>query len=127
MDPKAGAIQARLQQQSSIFQKLEGDLTEVITARQRLDSQLSENEVVLKEFTLLKPHNTVYKLVGPSLVSQDQAEARGNVEKRLEFIRAEIKRVETQLKEQEEKVGKKRGEIMALQQELQALQPSGPE
>lgn len=66
------------------------DLADVITARQRLDSQLSENELVLKEFTLLKSHNTVYKLVGPSLVPQDQAEAKGNVEKRLEFIRSEM-------------------------------------
>jgi prefoldin beta subunit len=66
------------------------DLAEVIEARQRLDSQLSENELVIKEFALLKSHNTVYKLVGPSLVPQDQAEAKGNVEKRLEFIRAEM-------------------------------------
>jgi prefoldin beta subunit len=32
----------------------------------------------------------VYKLVGPSLVPQDQAEAKQNVEKRLEFIRSEM-------------------------------------
>jgi prefoldin beta subunit len=43
-----------------------------------------------QEFTLLKPHNTVYKLVGPSLVPQEQAEAKTNVEKRLEYIKAEM-------------------------------------
>jgi prefoldin beta subunit len=43
-----------------------------------------------QEFSLLKSHNTVYKLVGPSLVPQDQAEAKQNVEKRLEFIRSEM-------------------------------------
>jgi chaperonin cofactor prefoldin len=43
-----------------------------------------------QEITLLKPHNTVYKLVGPSLVPQDQGEARVNVEKRLEYIRSEV-------------------------------------
>jgi prefoldin beta subunit len=96
----------------------------VIEARQRLDSQLQENELVLKvrllsseiclpwftifsqgpqtesygprilannqEFTLLKDHNTIYKLIGPALVPQDQNEAKSNVEKRLEFIRSEM-------------------------------------
>lgn len=62
----------------------------VIEARQRLDAQLSENQQVLKEFSGLKAHNTVYKLVGPALVPQDNAEARANVEKRIEFIKAEM-------------------------------------
>ena len=34
--------------------------------------------------------NTVYKLIGPVLVKQDQAEAKANVEKRLEFITSEM-------------------------------------
>lgn len=84
----------------------------IIEARQRLDSQQSENELVLKvgsssrfyikdhvregnktdyqEFALLKSHNTVYKLIGPSLVPQDANEAKANVEKRLEFIKNEM-------------------------------------
>ena len=45
---------------------------------------------MLREFGLLKAHNTVYKLVGPSLVPQDQAEAKGNVETRIEFIKGEM-------------------------------------
>lgn len=121
-DAKAGALQAQLQSSSLAFQKLEAELTGIIEARQRLDSQQSENELVLKEFALLKSHNTVYKLVGPSLVPQEQAEAKGNVEKRLEFIKNEIKRVEVQLKESQEKVAKKRNEVMGLQQQFQALQ-----
>ena len=34
--------------------------------------------------------NTVYKLIGPVLVKQDQAEAKANVAKRLEFITSEM-------------------------------------
>lgn len=114
MDAKVGAVRARLESSSVACQKLEGgasttsfascslwhhfkrcpaDLVElagIIEARQRLDSQLNENEQVLKEFALLKSHNTVFKLVGPSLVPQDQAEAKGNVEKRIEFIKKEM-------------------------------------
>ena len=43
-----------------------------------------------QEFASLTPNNTVYKLVGPVLVPQDQAEAKGNVDKRLDFIRSDM-------------------------------------
>ena len=43
-----------------------------------------------QEFDLLQPHNTVYKLIGPGLVKQEQAEAKSNVNKRLEFINKEM-------------------------------------
>ena len=43
-----------------------------------------------QEFTTLKPHNTVFKLVGPVLVPQEQSEAKLNVDTRLEFIRGEM-------------------------------------
>ena len=39
---------------------------------------------------MLKPENDVYKLVGPVLLKQDQAEAKANVDKRLDFIRNEL-------------------------------------
>ena len=39
---------------------------------------------------MLKPHNTVYKLIGPGLMPQDPEEAKSTVEKRLEFIKKEM-------------------------------------
>jgi hypothetical protein len=50
----------------------------------------TRNSANNQEFTLLKDHNTIYKLIGPALVPQDQNEAKSNVEKRLEFIRSEM-------------------------------------
>ena len=44
----------------------------------------------MQEFAALKAENTVYKLVGPVLVPQDQAEAKQNVDTRLDFIRGEM-------------------------------------
>ena len=41
--------------------------------------------------------NKVFKLVGPALVPVDLQEARMNVGKRLEFIEAEIKKVDGQI------------------------------
>lgn len=44
----------------------------------------------IQEFAHLKPENTVYKLIGPVLVQQDQAEARSNVDTRIQFIQGEV-------------------------------------
>lgn len=38
----------------------------------------------------MTPNNIVYKLVGPVLVEQDQADAKSNVDTRLDFIRGEM-------------------------------------
>ncbi|KAI0698641.1 prefoldin subunit 6, partial [Earliella scabrosa] len=115
----AAALQERLQAASAEFQKIQTDLTLAVDARQKLDAQLSENELVKKEFASLTPANTVYKLVGPVLVQQDQAEAKQNVDTRLDFIRSEIKRVEAQLKDLGEKSDKKKNELVEIQAALQ--------
>ncbi|KAG6818035.1 hypothetical protein H0H87_009190 [Tephrocybe sp. NHM501043] len=123
------SLQARLQLVSTEFQKIQGELSSAVEARQRLDAQLSENELVKKEFALLTPENRVFKLVGPVLIKQDQADAKGNIETRLEFIRSEIKRVETQLKDIEGRQEKKKTEIVEIQtalQQHQAQQASTP-
>lgn len=121
------SLEARLQALSTEYQKLQTDLSTAVDARQRLDSQLSETDMVKKEFDQLRPSNAVYKLVGPVLVKQDQAEAKANVAKRLEFIRSEIKRMETQLKEINEKADKKKEEIIAVQTaHQQSLQQQAP-
>ncbi|KAF7796064.1 hypothetical protein EIP86_007235 [Pleurotus ostreatoroseus] len=123
-------LQARLQTLSNEYQKLQADLAVAVEARQRLDAQLGENELVKKEFQQLTPENTVYKMVGPVLVPQDHAEAKSNVEKRLDFIKDDIKRVEAQLKDLSEKSDKKKMEIVevqtSLQQEIQKAQGTAP-
>ncbi|KAJ7103647.1 prefoldin subunit 6 [Mycena belliarum] len=121
------SLQARLQTASSEYQKLQADLSNAVEARQRLDAQLSENELVKKEFAQLAPDNVVYKQIGPVLVKQDQAEAKSNVETRLGFIRSEIKRVETQLQDIQLKSENKKTELGEIQAALQqAAQQSSP-
>lgn len=117
------ALQAQLQQRSQEFQKLQADLSAAVEARQRLDAQLSENELVKKEFDQLTSDNTVYKLIGPVLVKQDQAEAKSNVNTRLDFIQSEIKRVEGQLKDIGAKAEKKKAELIETQAAIQQAQP----
>jgi len=113
------SLAINLQQASAEFQQLQADLSRVVEARQRLDAQLSENELVKKEFAQLRSENVVYKLIGPVLVKQDQAEAKSNVNTRLDFIRSEIRRVEGQIKDVEEKQEKKKAELVQIQTALQ--------
>ncbi|KAF8140367.1 Prefoldin beta-like protein [Boletus edulis] len=105
------SLGARLQSKSAEYQKFQGDLALLVDKKTRLDTQLSENEMVKKEFDNLTPNNTIFKLVGPVLVPQDQNEARTNVETRLDFIRGETKRVDTQIKDTEEALEKKKLEV----------------
>ncbi|KAG8977290.1 hypothetical protein FRB90_008837, partial [Tulasnella sp. 427] len=104
------SLEEKLEKATEDYQKLQKDLTAAVENRQRLDAQLTENEQVQKEFAQLKSENTVYKLIGPVLVKQEQGEAKQNVEKRLEFIKGEIKRTETRLKDLGEKSEKAKNE-----------------
>jgi len=121
----SSALQQRLQAASADFEKLQADHSLAVEARQRLDAQLSENELVKKEFAQLTPSNVVYKLISPVLVEQNQGEAKANVETRLEFIRSEIKRVEVQLKDLQGKSDKKRQELVEIQTALQQQTQQG--
>ncbi|KAG8902527.1 hypothetical protein FRB99_004362 [Tulasnella sp. 403] len=109
------SLEERLEKATTEYQKLQKDLENTVENRQKLDAQMTENEQVQKEFSQLKPSNTIYKLIGPVLVRQEQSEAKGNVEKRLEFIKGEIKRVEALLKDIGDKSEKVKSEIVQIQ------------
>ncbi|KAI6047735.1 prefoldin subunit 6 [Pisolithus marmoratus] len=115
-----------LQETSTEYQKLQTDLAMLVDKRTRLEAQLSENEMVKKEFANLTANNTIYKLIGPVLVPQDQNEAKTNVETRLEFIGGEIKRVESQIKEAEQQTENKRAELVAIQTNIRQSQSKNP-
>lgn len=117
----AQALEAKLEVESKAFQQIQKDLTKAIESRQQLDSQRQENELVKGEFDLLDESAGIFKLVGPVLVKQDRTEAFTNVKNRLDLISAEIKRVEAQLQDLNQKSEKKKTEIMQLQSQFQEL------
>ncbi|KAF0526601.1 prefoldin subunit 6 [Gigaspora margarita] len=84
------SLEARLEAATTEYQKLQKDITNAVENLQKLDSQLQENEIVQKEFSLLKDDSNIYKLVGPVLVKQDKAEATENVARRLEHIQSDM-------------------------------------
>ncbi|KAL2935364.1 Prefoldin subunit 6 [Bienertia sinuspersici] len=90
--------------------------------RKKYTVQVGENELVLKELDLLSEDANVYKLIGPVLVKQDLAEANANVRKRIEYISAELKRLDATLQDMEEKQNSKKDGIYKIQQKIQALQ-----
>lgn len=103
MDQVDKNTQIEFQKQLEVLQKGHKIIQKCVSARQKLDSQLNENTLVLKELELLESDANVFKLTGPVLVKQDLDEAISNVKKRVEYITAEIKRQDTTLADQKEK------------------------
>ncbi|KAI1398182.1 Prefoldin beta-like protein [Hypoxylon fuscum] len=118
--------QARLQSLSEEFTQLQQELQAAIQSRQKLEAQKQENTNVQKEFERLKDGENIYKLVGPVLLKQDKVEAESTVNGRLEFISKELERTEGQIKEFQDKVEKKKGEIIQIQAGLQAAGGGAP-
>ncbi|KAM0811888.1 putative Prefoldin subunit 6 [Seiridium cardinale] len=113
-------VQAKLQALSGDYQKLQQELQETIASRQKLQSQKTENIGVQKEFEKLTNDEGIYKLVGPILLKQDKVEAESTVKGRLEFITTELERTEKQIKEVQERIERKKTEIIQTQSAAQA-------
>jgi len=72
------------------FQMLQSELQQLRSDQQVLLSQQNENEMVKQELCLLDDDTSVYKMVGPVLMSQPVDDAKSTVDKRLEFIGGEL-------------------------------------
>lgn len=77
--------------------------------------------MVLSEFNLLETDASVYKLVGPILAKQDLAEAKTNVEKRIEFIGKEIERMDKLEIDFQAKVDERKKNIVKQQEDFKRL------
>ncbi|KAM2010252.1 hypothetical protein EV2_004874 [Malus domestica] len=115
-------LQRELEAKANDLSKIQKDISKNHQVRKKYTIQLGENELVLKELDLLSEDANVFKLIGPVLVKQDLAEARANVRKRIEYISAELKRLDATLQDLEEKQNSKKETIFKLQQRAQALQ-----
>ncbi|KAI1817685.1 prefoldin subunit [Poronia punctata] len=113
-------LQAKLQALSEDYQKLQQELQTAVEARQKIEAQKQENLGVQKEFDRLKDGESIYKVAGPILLKQDKIEAESTVKGRLDFIGHELDRTEGQIKEIQERLEKKKGEIIQAQAGLQA-------
>ncbi|KAM3912442.1 prefoldin subunit 6 isoform 1-T1 [Leptodactylus fuscus] len=121
----AAQLQEKLQNEVTKYQQVQKDISSSMSSRQKLEAQLTENNIVKEELALLDDSNTVYKLIGPVLVKQDLEEAKSTVDKRLQYINGEIKRYETLLKDLEQRSEQQRTSLTKLQQEYQRAQGKG--
>ncbi|KAJ2787409.1 Prefoldin subunit 6 [Coemansia interrupta] len=110
-----------LETQTMALQALQSELATLVASRQKLDSQLQENELVDQEFKTMDDSARVYKMIGPVLVPQEKTEAEANVEKRLEYIRSETARVEKRIEQLSKEQEQKSVEIFKLQMEIQGI------
>ncbi|KAK6124096.1 hypothetical protein DH2020_042181 [Rehmannia glutinosa] len=105
-------LQRDLENKANDLNKLQKDISKNHQVRKKYTIQLGENELVLKELDLLNEDANVYKLIGPVLVKQDLAEANANVRKRIEYISAELKRLDGTLQDLEEKQNSKKEAVV---------------
>ena len=122
----AAAIQQSIVEETAKFHTLREEIAKLRSNVQLLAAQQNENEMVKQELSLLKDDGAtpVYKMVGPVLLKQDLDEAKSTVEKRLEFIGGERKKVEESLAAKEIKAN----EIAAAVQQMNgALQQAAVE
>ncbi|KAJ4782007.1 Prefoldin subunit 6 [Rhynchospora pubera] len=120
--PALRELQRELESEANALSKIQKDISKNHQVRKQYTIQMGENELVLKELELLKEDANVYKLIGPVLVKQDLAEAKANVKKRIEYISAELKRLDGILRDFENKQNSKKESIMKLQQKIQSVQ-----
>ncbi|CAB3373223.1 prefoldin subunit 6 [Cloeon dipterum] len=115
-------MQKKLNSELEALKKLQKEYQKSMNAHQQLDAQLGENKVVKEELDLLKPSNTVYKLMGPVLVKQDIEEAKMNVDKRIKYISSEVERQNKMLADQEEKMQATKDNLTKAQAQMQQIQ-----
>lgn len=102
------------QKLSMQYTTMQSELEDLVIARQKLETQLQENKIVQDEFDTLRDESQVYKLTGGVLLPVEQEEAKGNVEKRLQFIKNEITRCEENIKEKQTQLERLRNELVRL-------------
>lgn len=115
-------LQKQFQRELDSFKQCQKEVNQLTGMRQQLDGQLNENSIVKEELALLKPSGEVYKMVGPILLRQDHTEAKENIEKRMNYIKNELQRIDDRIQSLETKQDEFRERLTKLQQQFQAQQ-----
>mmetsp|Transcript_2220 Transcript_2220/g.6571 ORF Transcript_2220/g.6571 Transcript_2220/m.6571 type:complete len:140 (+) Transcript_2220:159-578(+) len=117
----AANIGAQLEKEAgdeiAAYKTLQSHIDALMQSKARFLQQKSENELVRDELGLDEGAN-VFKVVGPVLFKQDYDDVKENVQKRLEFIQAEIEKVDAQTKAKQEEMQKIGETIMEKQKAL---------
>jgi len=118
-DNPGAAMAAAVDAEIAGFRELQEEIGKMRGDIQTLLQQQNENEMVKQELDILDDSANVYKMVGPVLMKNDLDDAKQTVEKRLEFIGGERKRLETSLEKKEEKLQQTAVKVQELQGAMQ--------
>ena len=114
-------MSAAVDAQIATFRNLQEELTKLRNDQQTLMSQHTENEMVQHELNLLdSSNNVVYKKVGPVLMIHDLSEAKQTVQKRLEFISAEMEKIEKKIQRKEQSAQDTALKVQEMQKAMQS-------
>merc|ERR1712085_35028 len=116
--------QQRFEKELEKFKALQEVLQKAYETRMGLVAQQQETQLVKAEFDTLEEDATIYKLVGPVMVKQEVDVASSNVEKRLEYIDAELERSNKLIADQEADMAEKQQALQKIQQDAQAVAPA---
>ena len=107
-----------LEEQLNHYRQIQKEIGKVQNQISTAGTQILENEMVLKELELLEEDSSVFKLIGPVLVKQELMEVKNNVQKRVEFIKGDIKRLEGTVGKYNEQLEGVKSNISTLQKSM---------
>ena len=99
------------------YRELQAQIAKLQSGAGQANTQIMENEMVLKELDLLEEDAQVFKLIGPVLVKQELVEVKTNVSKRIEFIKNDISRLGDNIAAKEKQQDEVKKAIGALQKQ----------
>ncbi|KNC80270.1 hypothetical protein SARC_07364 [Sphaeroforma arctica JP610] len=110
-------FESALKLEAEELRKIQKEYAECVNQRGTLEAQLMENEIVKQELDFVKDEDNdkVFKLVGPVLVSQELAEAKDTVAKRIDYIKKEVERQTKLGQDLEVQLNEKRDKIQQMQ------------
>jgi chaperonin cofactor prefoldin len=86
-------MNAQLSSLTQEYQSEHSQLKQLVHSKQRIDSQLAENESVQEQLTHIKKEDqsasTVFKSIGHVLIKQEFSESLSNVNRRIHFLKNE--------------------------------------
>jgi len=123
MAAKSEEFQKKFQSEAEKYAGLNKKLNKLVTQSQTLETQLNENQMVKDELDITREDARVFKLVGPVMVPQTVDDAKSNVNRRIDFIKAELKRNSDVVENVTKEVTAQRDILSGL--EMQARQMAG--
>ncbi|KAH9442234.1 hypothetical protein MJO28_015107 [Puccinia striiformis f. sp. tritici] len=108
------------------FQESQTQLKRLISSRQTLDSQLTENQSVKEQIDQLKPADKpiIFKSIANVLIKQDLKESQSNINRRIEFLKHEQTKVDKKIESIQAKMDSLRPIINELTAKVQQEAPT---